>query len=80
VNTVKVVLLVLYLVCASLCCAPVSEAGPLRRIASAPYRIARNVRANRLERWGGELARHRLGRGLSGGGWGGSCANGSCSQ
>lgn len=77
-KSVNIVLFVLCVVCASLCTVPASDAGPLRRIASAPFRLARNVRANRMERWGGELPRQRVFRATVGYGWGGSCASGSC--
>lgn len=74
-KTVNAVLLVLCVVCASLVCVPVSDAGPLRRIASAPFRGGRALVSRRLERRAnGDLPRQRIVRGVFGGGWGGSCS------
>lgn len=70
---VNAVLLILCVVCASLVCVPVSDAGPFRRFVSAPFRGGRALVARRLERRAnGELPRQKIAKGVFRG-WGGSC-------
>lgn len=76
----KSLLLVLCIMVSCLCAAPRCEAGPLGRVLSAPFRAARAVAGLRAQRRaGGDLPRQRAFRGAVYG-FGGGCANGSCSQ